>query len=100
MLLCFTDGMLTEILALKPSSAHCSNGLKEDHARFFFQQIIVAIDYCHKMKVSNRCRSPVPGPCCQCAAISEMHIGNSSDTAGLRPVPTGRVGLFSLRVHH
>ena len=34
---------------------HCSNGLKEDHARFFFQQIIVAIDYCHKMKVSNRC---------------------------------------------
>ncbi|CAK0785491.1 hypothetical protein CVIRNUC_008700 [Coccomyxa viridis] len=31
-----------------------NNGLKEDHARFFFQQIIVAIDYCHKMKVSNR----------------------------------------------
>ncbi len=32
----------------------CSHGLKEEHARFFFQQIILAIDYCHKMKVSNR----------------------------------------------
>ena len=35
-------------------SAACSHGLKEEHARFFFQQIILAIDYCHKMKVSNR----------------------------------------------
>ena len=34
--------------------ATCSHGLKEEHARFFFQQIILAIDYCHKMKVSNR----------------------------------------------
>ncbi len=35
-------------------STACSHGLKEEHARFFFQQIILAIDYCHKMKVSNR----------------------------------------------
>ena len=35
-----------------------SHGLKEEHARFFFQQIILAIDYCHKMKVSNRWVAP------------------------------------------
>jgi hypothetical protein len=32
----------------------CSHGLKEDHARFFYQQIILALDYCHKMNISNR----------------------------------------------
>lgn len=25
------------------------NGLKEDEARWFFQQLIVGLDYCHKM---------------------------------------------------
>lgn len=25
------------------------NGLREDEARWFFQQLIVALDYCHKM---------------------------------------------------
>eukprot|EP01025_Chloroclados_australasicus_P025094 TRINITY_DN2508_c0_g2_i1.p1 TRINITY_DN2508_c0_g2~~TRINITY_DN2508_c0_g2_i1.p1 ORF type:complete len:355 (-),score=41.31 TRINITY_DN2508_c0_g2_i1:3034-4098(-) len=29
-------------------------GLKEDEARWFFQQLIVAIDYCHKMGIVNR----------------------------------------------
>eukprot|EP01023_Acetabularia_acetabulum_P003982 TRINITY_DN1166_c0_g2_i1.p1 TRINITY_DN1166_c0_g2~~TRINITY_DN1166_c0_g2_i1.p1 ORF type:complete len:352 (+),score=48.30 TRINITY_DN1166_c0_g2_i1:107-1162(+) len=29
-------------------------GLKEDEARWFFQQLIVAIDYCHRMAVINR----------------------------------------------
>lgn len=30
------------------------NGLKEDEARWFFQQLIVGLDYCHKMGVVNR----------------------------------------------
>eukprot|EP00210_Caulerpa_lentillifera_P008396 g8008.t1 len=30
------------------------NGLREDEARWFFQQLIVAIDYCHRMRVANR----------------------------------------------
>ncbi|CAD7697206.1 unnamed protein product [Ostreobium quekettii] len=30
------------------------NGLKEDEARWFFQQLIVSIDYCHRMGVANR----------------------------------------------
>lgn len=25
------------------------NGLKEDEARWFFQQLIVGLDYCHRM---------------------------------------------------
>jgi len=29
-------------------------GLSEDNARWFFQQIILAIDYCHRMGVANR----------------------------------------------
>eukprot|EP01023_Acetabularia_acetabulum_P053797 TRINITY_DN6035_c0_g2_i1.p1 TRINITY_DN6035_c0_g2~~TRINITY_DN6035_c0_g2_i1.p1 ORF type:complete len:347 (+),score=61.00 TRINITY_DN6035_c0_g2_i1:322-1362(+) len=29
-------------------------GLKEEEARWFFQQLMVAIDYCHKMGVVNR----------------------------------------------
>jgi hypothetical protein len=31
-----------------------SHGLKEEHCRFFYQQIILALDYCHKMSISNR----------------------------------------------
>lgn len=30
------------------------NGLREDEARWFFQQLIVSIDYCHRMGVANR----------------------------------------------
>jgi len=30
------------------SAAACSHVLKEEHARFFFQQIILAVDYCHR----------------------------------------------------
>lgn len=30
------------------------NGLREDEARWFFQQLIVGLDYCHKMGVVNR----------------------------------------------
>ena len=28
--------------------------MKEEHCRFFYQQIILALDYCHKMSISNR----------------------------------------------
>ena len=31
-----------------------SHGLREDHCRFYYQQIILALDYCHKMSISNR----------------------------------------------
>ena len=31
-----------------------SHGLREEHCRFFYQQIILALDYCHKMSISNR----------------------------------------------
>ncbi|KXZ48147.1 hypothetical protein GPECTOR_30g243 [Gonium pectorale] len=30
------------------------NGLREDEARWFFQQLIVGLDYCHRMGVVNR----------------------------------------------
>jgi len=30
------------------------NGLREDEARWFFQQLIVGLDYCHRMSVVNR----------------------------------------------
>jgi len=29
-------------------------GLREDEARWFFQQLVVAMDYCHRMGVVNR----------------------------------------------
>ena len=32
----------------------CSLGLGEDTSRFLFQQLILALDYCHKMNISNR----------------------------------------------
>ena len=31
-----------------------SLGLPEDNCRWFYQQIILALDYCHKMRISNR----------------------------------------------
>ena len=39
-------------------------GLEEVEARWFFQQLIIGMDYCHKMVtplLSSPCRSP--GPC-------------------------------------
>lgn len=30
------------------------NGLREDEARWFFQQLVVGLDYCHRMGVVNR----------------------------------------------
>lgn len=32
----------------------CSHGLSEDHARWFYQQLILGLDYCHKKNISNR----------------------------------------------
>ena len=32
----------------------CRAGLAEEHARWFYQQLILALDYCHKMNISNR----------------------------------------------
>ena len=31
------------------------NGLREDEARWFFQQLIVGLDYCHKMVRGSTC---------------------------------------------
>eukprot|EP00884_Botryococcus_braunii_P002408 jgi/Botrbrau1/12168/Bobra.0186s0076.1 len=31
-----------------------SQGLSEDHARWFYQQLILGLDYCHKKNISNR----------------------------------------------
>ncbi len=31
-----------------------SRGLDESKARWFFQQLVLALDYCHKMNISNR----------------------------------------------
>lgn len=47
--------MQSNLLVLTQLSVSvCSHGLKEDHGRFFYQQIILALDYCHKMNISNR----------------------------------------------
>lgn len=37
----------------KPSSRSLQ-GLAEDLARWFFQQLIVALDFCHKKGIANR----------------------------------------------
>ena len=29
-------------------------GLSEDEARWFFQQLVLGLDYCHKMGIVNR----------------------------------------------
>lgn len=29
-------------------------GLKEEEARWFFQQLIIAIDYCHRMVIATK----------------------------------------------
>jgi serine/threonine-protein kinase SRK2 len=39
---------LTKVLGLR------SHGLSEDHARWFYQQLILGLDYCHKKNISNR----------------------------------------------
>ncbi|CAL8464979.1 g4514 [Coccomyxa elongata] len=36
------------------SHVTANHGLQEEHGRFFYQQIILALDYCHKMSISNR----------------------------------------------
>jgi serine/threonine-protein kinase SRK2 len=32
----------------------CSGGLDEERCRWFYQQLILAMDYCHKKGISNR----------------------------------------------
>ncbi len=32
----------------------CRAGLGESHARWFYQQVVLALDYCHKMSISIR----------------------------------------------
>ncbi len=50
------DYILKTIL-LKFGSFDTRDGLvmEEDEARYFFQQIISAVDYCHKNQVAHRC---------------------------------------------
>jgi hypothetical protein len=85
------------------------NGLREDEARWFFQQLIVGLDYCHKMVRKDRfliaavnrhqhytrCRwskrrgqagaRHVCRCCCRCyIGQRETHCGNKYATAGLK----------------
>jgi serine/threonine protein kinase len=50
------DYILKTIL-LKFGSFDTRDGLvmEEDEARYFFSQIIDAVDYCHRNKVAHRC---------------------------------------------
>ena len=52
------NSVAVEVKAFRECAACCvrmhSHGLREDHCRFYFQQIILALDYCHKMSISNR----------------------------------------------
>ena len=46
---------------------HCVFGLPESQARWLFQQLMVAVDYCHRLGIVNRdikVRAPV---CCPAA---------------------------------
>ena len=53
-------------------------GLSEDEARWFFQQLVLGLDYCHKMGIVNRDIklevSPIPGTHCR-------NTGKSCSTA-------------------
>jgi serine/threonine protein kinase len=46
------------------------NGLREEEARWFFQQLIVGLDYCHRMVRGGTSAAPVRE---QQAASSSMH---------------------------
>lgn len=43
-----------EVQSISSLTFPCSLGLGEDTSRFLFQQLILALDYCHKMNISNR----------------------------------------------
>lgn len=51
---CLTDlGALAGLLTLAmPVMQHM--GCPEDEARWFFQQFIIGLDYCHRMGIANR----------------------------------------------
>ena len=38
----------------KPVDAAQVTGMPEDEARYIFQQLLVAIDYCHRLGIGNR----------------------------------------------
>jgi serine/threonine protein kinase len=52
-----------------------ASGLSERDARWFFQQLIIAVDFCHRA-VSARVDAPQPAPCsgqdCHNFAISRI----------------------------
>ena len=52
-------------LSMLPAQAFSnSRGLAEDLARWFFQQLIVALDFCHRKGIANRdIKLEVRAPC-------------------------------------
>jgi hypothetical protein len=62
----------------KRDTRHTRNGLclDEDEARFFFKQLIYAVQFCHKHHVAHRC-GPAHCSCCVLLGIysQPMHLG-------------------------
>eukprot|EP00882_Tetradesmus_deserticola_P019235 GHRQ01020690.1.p1 GENE.GHRQ01020690.1~~GHRQ01020690.1.p1 ORF type:complete len:192 (+),score=65.35 GHRQ01020690.1:613-1188(+) len=65
------DYILKTIL-LKFGSFDTRDGLvmEEDEARYFFSQIIDAVDYCHRNKVAHRCVHPASGLLSLCRSLT------------------------------
>lgn len=76
------DYILKTIL-LKFGSFDTRDGLvmEEDEARYFFTQIISAVEYCHNNKVAHRCARAAragAGPSCQLPAASSRQTARAA----------------------
>ncbi|KAL4423979.1 hypothetical protein ABPG75_001280 [Micractinium tetrahymenae] len=66
-------------------------GLPEDEARWFFQQMMVALDYCHRMGVSNR-DIKLENTLLSTGTQPLIKLADFGKDAGLHSAPSSRVG--------
>ena len=67
---------------IKQKMPQHGQGLVENSARAFFQQLIIALDFCHELGIANRCLTAASA----CAALTGLDL-QSNPNICTRPVP-------------
>ncbi len=65
-------------------------GLQENAARTFFQQLIVALEFCHELGIANRCACRPSLRWAAAAALLLAEVGPRPAVVGARRAPSGR----------
>ena len=76
-------------------------GILEDDSRWLFQQLIIAVDYCHKLGIANRdIKVPLPThPRAKSRCLGSRHRGRVTSAARLGADARDTQSVEGLRWH-